>query len=95
MRIYELVMVFSPELDEQEVANSVERVTHFISERGGSVNSQEEWGVRRLAYPILGFNEGKYLLTEFASEAAPVVELEASLKASSEIIRHLLVKKAT
>jgi len=88
-------MVFSPELDEQEVTNSVERVTRFISERGGSVNNQEEWGVRRLAYPILGFNEGKYFFTEFTSEATLVVELEASVKASSEVIRHLLVKKAT
>ena len=95
MRDYELVMVLSPEVDEEGVTGVVERLTQFITERGGSLINQEHWGTRRLAYPIQKFREGNYVLTQFASEPGSARELEANLKASGEVIRYLLVKKET
>ncbi len=94
MRDYELILVISPEADEEQTTTTVERVSHFITEHGGSVSNQEQWGVRRLAYPIQDFREGNYVLTQFVLDPASAPELEASITASTEILRHLLVKKA-
>jgi len=90
-----LVIVVSPEVDEEGAKGVVERVTQFITERGGSLTNQEHWGLRRLAYPIERFHEGNYVLTQFTSEPSSAKELKANLRASREVIRYLLVKKAT
>lgn len=95
MRDYELVMVLSPEVDEEGEAGIVERVTRFITERGGSLVNQEHWGTRRLAYPIQKFKEGKYVVTRFAFDPSSARELEANLKTSGQVLRHLLVKRET
>ncbi len=93
MRDYELVMVLSPQVDEEGIAGVVERFSKFITDRGGSVTNQESWGTRRLAYPIQNFREGNYMLTQFSFEPGSARELETSLKTSEEIIRYLLVKR--
>ena len=91
-RDYELVMVFSPEATEEEVAATMERVSNLITERSGSVSDREDWGVRRLAYPIEHFREGNYVLTRFALNAKDVLELDNTLKASENVLRHLVAK---
>ena len=93
MREYELVMVLSPEVDEDGVARTIDRVTQFIAQRGGSITNQEHWGTRRLAYPIDDFREGNYVLANLTFEPSLARELEANLKSSAEVIRYLLVKK--
>ena len=91
-RDYELVMVFSPAATEEEVAATMERVSNLITERSGSVSDREDWGVRRLAYPIEHFREGNYVLTRFALNAKDVLELDNTLKASENVLRHLVAK---
>lgn len=88
-------MVLSPEVDEEGVAGIVERVTRFITERGGSLVNQEHWGTRRLAYPIQKFQQGNYVVTQFAFEPSSAKELEANIKASGQVLRYLLVKRET
>ncbi len=95
MRDYELAMVLSPEVDEAGVTGITDRVSQFITQRGGTVGNLDKWGVRKLAYPLQRFREGNYLRTEFTVEAQAVKELEASLKLWSEVLRYLLVKKET
>ena len=92
VRDYELVMVLTPEASEDQATAIVERVANFIAENGGSVSEQQNWGVRRLAYPIRRFQEGNYVLTRFAMEAGDVLELDRTLKASEDVLRHLLTK---
>jgi len=91
-RDYELVMVLSPEAAEEEVAAAVERVAEFITERGGDVSNHETWGLRRLAYPIKRFQEGNYILAHFSMDAAQLRELDRSLTASEDVLRHLVTK---
>ena len=95
LRDYELILLLSPEADEQETTGAVERISHFIAERGGSVTKQEEWGLRKLAYPIKGFTEGKYVFTEFSAEPPLPGQLESTLKTSEGVLRHLLVRRAS
>ena len=92
VRDYELVMVLSPERDEQQVEDAAQRVADFISGAGGTVSQEEYWGLRRLAYPIKRFQEGSYVLTQFSLDAQQVLELDRTLKASEHVLRHLITK---
>jgi len=92
MRNYELVTIISPEVDGEELPKVVEKVNRFISDRNGIVEETEQWGRRKLAYPIKKFMEGDYILTRFKLEPELVKELEANLRAVEEVLRHLVVK---
>src|SRR5690349_12786625 len=90
---YELVTILSPQLGEEELPAAVERINNFIVNRGGEVTNVDQWGRRRLAYPIQRFNEGNYFVTDLSLDATRAAELEANLRISEDVIRHLLVRK--
>jgi small subunit ribosomal protein S6 len=90
---YELVTILSPQLGEEELPAAVERINNFIVSRGGEVTNVDQWGRRRLAYPIQRFNEGNYFVTDLALDSTRAAELDANLRISEEVIRHLLVRK--
>lgn len=92
MRDYELVVIISPEVTDEEVPVTLEKMNQFITDRGGSITEVNQWGRRKLAYPIENFMEGNYVLTQFKMEPKQTAELEASLRLSEEILRHLLVR---
>lgn len=92
MRDYELVMIVSPQVADEQVSATVERVQQFIRERGGEVKQVDPWGRRKLAYPIDRHLEGNYVVTQFSLDPAAVKELEESLRLSDEVLRHLVVK---
>ena len=91
-RNYELMMIISPEANEVEIDAASARVAGFITDHGGLVYEQDNWGLRRLAYPIQKFHEGNYVLTRFALEPGEVIELDNSLKASDDVMRHLTMR---
>ncbi len=92
MRDYELVVIISPEVTDEEVPITLEKMNQFITDRGGSITDVNQWGRRKLAYPIENFMEGNYVLTQFKMEPKQTAELEASLRLTEEILRHLLVR---
>jgi small subunit ribosomal protein S6 len=89
---YELVLVISPEVAEEEFEATIDNVSRFISGKGGSISDVERWGKKRLAYPIRHFVEGSYVLTRFKLKPAFGKELEANLRISEEVLRHLLIR---
>ena len=89
-RLYELMLIVTPEADDQGVAAAVQRTADLIDTRGGMVTEQERWGLRRLAYPINGYTEGHYALMRFAFGAVHTRELERSLVAAEDVLRHLV-----
>ena len=92
MRYYELMMVV-PQTDDEGLSAILERVNSDIGERGGTVVRQERWGgLRRLAYPINNHNEGNYVLTYLELDPERASELEANLKVSENVLRHLLLR---
>lgn len=93
MRDYELTVILSPELLEEEVPSGVERVTELIAQKGGVVSEVDQWGRRRLAYPIGRFMEGNYVLTHIQMEPQSIAELEAGLELSDNVLRYLVVRK--
>ena len=90
-REYELVVVLTPEAGEAEAAVSVDRVAGYIADRGGTVSVRESWGVRRLAYPIQNYREGNYFLMRFELDAGETRELDQTLQASQDVLRHLVM----
>jgi len=93
LKYYELMMVVVPQIDDEGLSATLEKVNNYVSERGGSVVRQERWGrQRRLAYPIKSHNEGNYVLTHLEMETQHVKDLESSLILSDDVLRHLLVR---
>jgi small subunit ribosomal protein S6 len=93
MTDYELVIVISPEVDGERLPEIIEQVGKFITDEGGVVESTEQWGIRKLAYPIKKFMEANYVLTRFKLEPNLTKKLGAELGASEEILRHLIVTR--
>ena len=91
MRSYELVTIVNPEADDEGMHGVMGRVSRFITEKDGVVEGTEQWGKKKLAYPIRHFLEGNYSLTRFKLEPRRVKELETNLGAEGEILRHLVV----
>ncbi len=92
MRDYELVMIVSPEVADEAVSATVDRVQQLILEQGGQVKEVNPWGRRRLAYPIRSYQEGNYVVAQISLEPQAVSALENGLKLSEDVIRHLVVK---
>ena len=93
MRYYELMIVVSPQVDDEGLSATLDRMNGYVTQRGGSVVRQERWGqLRRLAYPIRNYNEGNYVLTHLEMDPQDTKALEASLMLSEDVLRHLLVK---
>ncbi len=96
MRHYELVVVLSPILSQEEAAGEWDRIKSLVHQNGDGGPYEERWGMRRLAYPIRRagqtFLEGNYLLTRFSSDTVAPPELEAHLRLSEAVIRYLLTK---
>jgi small subunit ribosomal protein S6 len=92
LRDYELVAIISPEIADEDVPAALDKMGQFITDRGGTITEVNQWGRRKLAYPIQQFLEGNYVLTQFKIEPKMTAELEASLRLAEEILRHLLVR---
>ena len=93
LRNYELMMVLLPDMDDDAKEEALNRVNRYVDDNGGTIESQEKWGnVRKLAYPINDHTEGSYILTNLKLEPSSVGDLDASLKVSENILRHLIIK---
>ena len=92
LRDYELVLIFNPEVAGEKFDAAIDNVSQFIAGKNGSISDIEQWGKKRLAYPIQHFMEGSYVLIRFKLKPALGKELEANLQISEEVLRHLLVK---
>ena len=92
MREYELVVILSPELAEEDVPAAIDRLSQLIADRGGEVKDVDRWGRRKLAYPIKKHLEGNYLVTQVMLDPNRTSDVEAALRISEEVLRHLLVR---
>jgi small subunit ribosomal protein S6 len=92
MRDYELMVVFTPELDEDGVTATTERVRTMVTSRGGEVVDVQSWGRRRLAYPVNKLRDGFYTVARLKLDPAAADPLDRGLRLAEPVIRHLLVR---
>jgi small subunit ribosomal protein S6 len=84
---YELMVILDPEIDERTVAPSLDKFLNVIRNDGGTIDSVDIWGRRRLAYEINKKNEGIYAVVNFTSTSAATVELDRQLSLSEAVMR--------
>lgn len=89
---YELVYILSPEMTDEALETRINGISEYITAREGTVDSVDKWGKKKLAYPIKRFLEGNYILAKFKMTPSKSKELEANLRISEDVVRHLLIK---
>ena len=87
MHKYELMVILDPELDERTVQPSLDQFLTVIREDGGSVESVDIWGKRRLAYEIKKKSEGIYAVVNFTATPAATAELDRQLRLNEAVMR--------
>jgi len=92
-RDYEIIYIVRPDVEETDLPDVTKRVETLIESLAGNIQRTNVWGKRRLAYEVDHLKEGHYVLTDFQIEPARVPEMEATLKISDTVFRHLIVRK--
>lgn len=88
---YETIFVINPDYSEDAVKALVDKFTGLITNNGGTIDSMDEWGKRKLAYPIEDFEEGYYVLVNFSAEKSVPAELDRVYHITDGILRSLIV----
>ncbi|HNV51836.1 MAG TPA: 30S ribosomal protein S6 [Tenuifilaceae bacterium] len=89
---YETVFIATPVLSEAQMKEAVVKFRGFITENGGEIVHEENWGLRKLAYPIQKKTTGFYHLMEFKAAGELVDKLETQYRRDERIIRFLTVR---
>lgn len=92
MKKYETVIVFAPEMEEQEQKTFTEKLSDILKENGGSVEKIDFWGKRKLAYPINKKTEGIYVCMYYQADGKMIKELERVLRVNESVLRYLTVR---
>lgn len=93
MKAYELLLMLKPNLDDEERAAVLERVTGLVTADGGQLDNIDEWGKRKLAYEIDKFADAFYALVEFHTDPTQIAEIDRVLRISDKVIRFMIVRR--
>ena len=88
---YEAVFIMTPVLSEEQMKETVKKFRNFLTERGAEFVHEENWGLRKLAYPIQKKSVGFYQLFEFKAEPEVIRPFEVEFKRDERIMRYLTV----
>lgn len=89
---YETVFILTPVLSEEQAKETVAKFRDLLKEGGAKVHHEEDWGLRKLAYPIQKKSTGFYHLFEFECEGSLIADLELAFRRDERVIRFLTVK---
>ena len=92
MRIYEELFIVRPDATDEEVDPLIEQLKNVITHAGGTLDKTEKWGVRKLAYRVVKFNEGQYILLQFTAKPDTVRELERRLRVADLVLKFITVR---
>ena len=87
MRAYEVMVILDPSLDERTIEPSLDKYLNVVRKDGGSIESLDVWGRRRMAYEIKKNAEGIYAVVNLTAEPATVKELDRQLTLNESILR--------
>ncbi|MBQ8969775.1 MAG: 30S ribosomal protein S6 [Lachnospiraceae bacterium] len=93
MSKYELCVVLSAKIEDEERAALLERVKETITRFGGTITNVDEWGKKRLAYEIQKMKEGFYYFIQFDAEPTAPYEIENRVRIMENVLRFLIVKQ--
>ena len=93
MNKYELCVVVSAKIEEEERATTITKVKELIERFGGQITNVDEWGRKRLAYEIQKMKEGYYNFIHFDAESTAPLEIESRIRIMDNVIRFLCVRE--
>jgi len=89
---YELMVIFTPVLAEDDYKNAQKKYSDFIKDNGGQIVHQDAWGLRSLAYPIKKKTTGLYCVVEFTAPAELNAKMEIQMNRDENIMRHMITR---
>jgi len=89
MQHYELMVIFTPVLSEEEYKTSQKKYASFVTENGGEVVHENPWGLKSLAYPIRKKTTGLYWVMEYTAPSIFNEKLKIQLLRDESVIRHM------
>lgn len=92
MNQYESVFILNPVLSESQIEEAVQKYVKLIKDQKGTISNQENWGLKKLAYPIENKKSGFYHLFQFSSANELVKAIELEFRRDERVMRYLTVK---
>ena len=94
MRIYELIFIVDPRVSDEEVVTMIQEYRQMITAGGSEITTEENWGRRKLAFPINKLTEGKYVFFGITSSngKTSLPEVEHRMRQNEKILRYLTVR---
>ena len=92
MNNYETVFIMNPVLSEEQIKEAVKKFESFLNDKGAKFVNKENWGLKKLAYPIQNKKSGFYNLFEFTVDPSVIDSLEVEFRRDERVMRYLTVK---
>lgn len=92
MQKYECMYILNADMEDETRKELIEKISGLVTGNGGEIAKVDEWGKRRLAYPINFKNEGYYVLLTFSAAPELPKELERNLRNYDEVMRYMVIK---
>ena len=86
---YETAFILTPVLSENQMKEAVDKFEKLLVDNGATISNREEWGLKRLAYPIQGKTTGFYALLQFDAEPSVIATLETAYRRDEKVVRFL------
>ena len=93
MNKYEAMYIVTPEMEDEAIKGVIEKFSGIITANGGEIEKTDEWGRKKLAYPIDYKTEGSYVLVNFAAAPELPRELERNFRNDESILRYMVVRQ--
>ena len=93
MNNYETVFILTPVLSDAQMKEAVEKFKTLLTGQGAEIVNEEDWGLRKLAYPIDKKTTGFYTFLEFNADPSVIDKLEVNFRRDERVIRFLTVKQ--
>ena len=93
MNKYEAMYIVTPEMEDEAIKGVIEKFSGIITANGGEIEKTDEWGRKKLAYPIDYKTEGYYVLVNFAAAPELPRELDRNFRNDESILRYMVVRQ--
>jgi small subunit ribosomal protein S6 len=90
---YEAMYIVTPDMEDEAIKGVIEKFSGIITANGGEIEKTDEWGRKKLAYPIDYKTEGYYVLVNFAAAPELPRELERNFRNDESILRYMVVRQ--
>ena len=92
MRVYEILFIIAPNTEESEIESLITQFSDVVTNQGAQVTKVDRIGRRRLAYPILKFNDGYYVVLTVEGSGSEIAEVERRMRVSDAVIRYISIR---